>query len=469
MLYPLCSYKTPMRQLVLVLSIFVLSLLGLVALFNTITNTSKQSNIALAANLPDYPAAEQRLSNTLKWRSSNDSIGQENMAAFYALIKKQYPLLFDNPNIEWQEFGPSNWVAKWVGRKADLAPIVWMASPQVAVPTAAQQAKWSVPPFTSSLTTQYIYGQGSQGSKTAMIAMLEVLHDLVQKERLPDRTIYLAFPFPAQAGEAQILKALAQAGTPAEYILQTGGLIAQDMLWDLSTPVALLGVGQLGKAQITLARKSPTMDWKKLVERLREALPCADLKQEAAQQLLHQLSPELPFKQRFVFSNSWLLNWGQQHYFYPRSLSQDLVGVSTRLLPALPDTDTALLQITAPNLAATTLTTIQNILAADSVYVLGNWKWHQGFSTAKIESRSYRLLGNTCKEIFPNIITAPIWVAREDFVANSTVEAPVFYFQPIVQDPSTWQKAQWGVTERISRQNYQRMLQFYHRLLTNSI
>ena len=458
-----------MRQLLLVFVIFILSILGLIALFNTVTNTSKQSNIALVTQLPTYPQAAEHLTTALQWSSSNDSLGQLQLDSFYHWVQQTYPSLFDNPNVEWQEFGPSNWVAKWVGRKADLAPIVWMASPQVNIPTKAQQAAWSVSPFSGHLTSTHIYGQGSQGSKAAMIAMLEVLHAFVQKNRLPDRTIYLAFPFPAQVGEEQILQALAQAGTPAEYILQTGGLIAKDLLWELPTPVALVGIGQMEQAQVKVVRKHPTMNWKVFLGRLQKALPTADLEHETAQELLAQLSPELSFRERFVFSNSWLLDWSQQSYFCPSSLPHQLVGTSVQLSPALPDSDTAWLKVAAPLLEQASLSYIQELLKTDSVIVVSNWKIQKGGATAATESRSYRLLGNTCKEIFPNLMTAPIWVNRPQPLTFSTIQAPIFYFHPIIQDSNSWEKAKWGITERVSRQNYERLLQFYYQLLTNSI
>ncbi|MGH1337801.1 MAG: hypothetical protein ACRBFS_16895 [Aureispira sp.] len=455
-----------MRQLLLVLFIFILSLLGLVALFNTVTNTSKQSNIVLATNLPDYPKAEQHLTEALQWQSSADSMGKAQLVEFYAWIRQAYPLLFNNPNIEWQEFGPSNWVAKWIGRKEDLAPIVWMASPEVTVPTKTQQAAWSVPPFSGSLTSTHIYGKGSQGGKAAMIAMLEVLHHLVAHDRLPDRTLYLAFPFPAQVGEAEVLKTLNYSGTTPEYILQTGGGIAEGLLWELPTPVALLGVGQLAKAQITLVRKKPTINWITFLQRLEQQMPAADLEQEVAQQLLAQLSPELPFQQRFIFSNSWLLNWTKATYFPPSSLPLELVGTTPQLIPTLPDSDTALLQITAPHLEESVLINIKELLKKDSVYVVGNWTEQQGQKTAAIDSRSYRLLGNTCKEVFPNLITAPVWVKRNPKVKQSMDR---FFFQPTFQDPDSWEKAKLDVNERISRKNYKQLLQFYHQLLSNSI
>ncbi len=458
-----------MRQLFLVLIVFLLSLFTLVALFNTVTNTSKQSNIVLATTLPDYPEAEENLTQALRWRSSDDSIGQAQIKDFYAWIRLQYPLLFDNPNLEWQEFGASNWVAKWVGRQADLAPIVWMASPQVTMPTAAERRNWSVTPFAGELTAEHIYGQGSQGSKAAMIAMLEVLQQLIAQERLPDRTIYLAFPFPAQIGEARILKALAQAGTPAEYVLKTGGWVAQNLLWELSAPVALLGVGQLAQADLTLVRKHPKVAWSGVLDRLQAQLPKADLTHNTTRELLQQLSPELPFKQRFIFSNTWLLGWNQDSYFSPNSLPNSLVGTQARLFPSLPDSDTTQLRITAPSLDQATLLSIQTLVKLDSVKVIDNWKWQQGYATADLESRSYRLLGNTCKEVFPNLITAPIWVDQPAAPATKAIKAPIFYFQPVVYEADSWQKAQLGVTERISRQNYQRLLHFYHQLLSNSI
>jgi carboxypeptidase PM20D1 len=375
----------------------------------------------------------------------------------------------DNPNIEWQEFGPSNWVAKWIGRNADLAPIVWVASPEISIPTSKQAANWSMPPFAGHLTDTHIYGQGVQGGKTAMIAMLEVLQALVAQEQLPDRTIYMAFPFPAQAGEAQILKALAQAGTTPEYMLQTGGLIAQDLLWELDAPVAFIGIGQLAQAKISLIKKQSTVDWSNFLNQLEEQLPAVEVEQAAAQHLLQQLSPELPFTKRFVTSNSWLLQWNKSTYFGSHTLAKQLAGTSIQLIPAFTDADTVVLKVTAPQLTTSTLNAIASLINSDSIMVVGDWNVWSHQTTADAGSRSYRLLANTCKEVFPNLLTAPAWIDRKQPPCVSNIPTPIFYFQPIVQDSASWPKAQLGMEESISRSNYQQLLQFYHRLLTNSI
>ena len=98
-------------------------------LFNTANLRSNQSNIQLIDSFPSFEKATSRLANALRIPTTIDSTGQVGSLAFRQWVQQQYPLLFDNPNVSWQSFGQQSWVAKWIGRNSELAPVVLVASP----------------------------------------------------------------------------------------------------------------------------------------------------------------------------------------------------------------------------------------------------------------------------------------------------------------------------------------------------
>ena len=183
-----------MRKLLVVLIIFLLSIIGLVLLFNTMTNSSKQSNINTAKNLPVYPAASERLAQALRIPTTPDSLSPVHFTQFHQWLQQQYPDIFDNPNVEWQTFETHSLVAKWIGRTPELAPIVLVANQHTEEPALETIPEWTFNPFMGKIDKGFIHGQGSQDGKAAMMAMLEAFQDFVKNNVLPNRTIYFAFP-----------------------------------------------------------------------------------------------------------------------------------------------------------------------------------------------------------------------------------------------------------------------------------
>lgn len=464
-----------MRKLLLVLLIFILSIVSLVLLFNTFTNTSKQDQIQPAKGLPNYPEANNRLAKVLRIPTTIDSNSVHNFNRFQAALKEAYPILFDNPNVEWQNFEGLSLVAKWVGRTSELAPIVLVAEQYVEEPNLKTIPKWSFNPFMGKVEQGLIYGQGTQDGKTALMAMLEVFNDLVSQNILPNRTIYFAFPHNSEQGEQAIINALKQAKIQPEFILKTGGLILQDMLWDIAMPTALIGIGSPSISKVTLESKDiSTKVLQQEIQQLRSFLPFVNVSDNSVQHFLNHLSPEMNFNQRLVFSNQWLLSNVQQKWLQKNAFSKTTFGTNIFLQKISADssntTITELLFV-APQMQQNLEQWIKNHLQHPQIRLLKQPQiQHSNQILAPIDNRTYRFISNTCKEVFPNVITAPILVqppSKVNWQAN--IDADIYYFHPVLYTSERWEQHQKKVDAKISVKNYQQMIQFYYQLINNRI
>lgn len=464
-----------MRKLLLVLLIFILSIVSLVLLFNTFTNTSKQDQIQPAKGLPNYPEANNRLAKVLRIPTTIDSNSVHNFNRFQAALKEAYPILFDNPNVEWQNFEGLSLVAKWVGRTSELAPIVLVAEQYVEEPNLKTIPEWSFNPFMGKVEQGLIYGQGTQDGKTALMAMLEVFNDLVSQNILPNRTIYFAFPHNSEQGEQAIINALKQAKIQPEFILKTGGLILQDMLWDIAMPTALIGIGSPSVSKVTLESKDiSTKVLQQEIQQLRSFLPFVNVSDNSVQHFLNHLSPEMNFNQRLVFSNQWLLSNVQQKWLQKNAFSKTTFGTNIFLQKISADssntTITELLFV-APQMQQNLEQWIKNHLQHPQIRLLKQPQiQHSNQILAPIDNRTYRFISNTCKEVFPNVITAPILVqppSKVNWQAN--IDADIYYFHPVLYTSETWEQHQKKVDAKISVKNYQQMIQFYYQLINNRI
>ncbi|BDS13850.1 M20/M25/M40 family metallo-hydrolase [Aureispira anguillae] len=464
-----------MRKLLIVLLVFVLSIISLILVFNTFINTSKQSKIQLVQELPQYPNAPKRLAQALRIPTIPDSNLTANFSRFQALIQKNYPAIFNNPNVEWQYFEQFSWVAKWVGRTSELAPIVLVAEQYVEEPELKHIPEWSYNPFMGKIDQEFVYGQGAQNGKAAMLAMLEVFNTLVRQNTLPERTIYFAFPHNTQQGEKAIIQALQSAQIAPEFILKTGGLISQNILWDLTMPMALIGVGRQSVAQITLeAKNSTAKPIIQAVQQLKAALPLVEMEAASINDFLTYISPEMPFGQRLIFSNQWLLNNIQQKQLQNNSLTKAIFGhnITSHLTPQDSNkTSLGTVTLTGSNLNHNLEQWVKSHLQHPKVQLLGQAQFlYKNQKRAAINNGAYRLISNTCKEIFPHIISAPILVNKTSKVNwQANLNTDIYYFHPVIYTPTRWEKAQKKIDNKINIKNYEQMMQFYYQLIMNSI
>lgn len=464
-----------MRKLLLVLLIFILSIVSLVLLFNTFTNTSKQDQIQPAKGLPEYPEAGNRLAEVLRIPTISDSNSVHNFNRFQATLKKSYPVLFNNPNVEWQRFEGLSLVAKWVGRTSELAPIVLVAEQYTEEPALEMIPKWSFNPFMGKVEQGVIYGQGTQDGKTALMAMLEVFNQLVSQDILPNRTIYFAFPHNSEEGEQAIINALKQAKIQPDFILKTGGLISQDILWDIDLPTALIGIGSPSVSKVTLESKNiPIKNLLQQIEQLRAALPFVNVEDNAVQHFLNHLSPEMNFNQRLVFSNQWLLNNVQQKWLQKNAFSKAAFGHNIYVQKMTNDSSNTCiteLLFVAPQLQDNLEQWLKNHLQHPQIRLLKEVQiQYKNQVLSPVDNRSYRFISNTCKEVFPNVITAPILVQSPSKINwQANIDADIYYFHPVVYTPKTWELYQKKIDAKISLKNYQQMIQFYYQLINNRI
>lgn len=462
-----------MRKLLLVFLLFLASLLGLWVLFNTLTLSSRQSNIPPVSSLPIYPDAPLRLKQALRFRTTNDSLGRRAMHDFYQWVQRSYPNLFQHPKIEWQNIGEHNWVLKWSGHLPDQPPIVFLASPEVTYPNTEQLPEWTYDPFLGKSDSNAIYGQGTQGGKAAMIALLTVLDSLVQTHPVPARTIYMAFPYPNALGSNALLQALQktsqQTGVAPAYLLHTGGGIQQSGWASIDAPIAQIGTGQLAGADFPLLREQASTSWATAYTPSRQTLAHPNLDHPMVTRFLADLVPELAFGDRMVFANGWLLALCSSSYFQEAAWLQQQLGGQIHLYTS-PDSDTACLRIYVPSQTMLpTSSALQAALAPHGFQVLAPTRQWTARHTAVVEHRSYQQLSNTCKEVFPQLLTTPTWVATPPALTTVPLPAPLYHFHPVVYTKTSWQKAQKGVSEPLPKAAYQQWLQFYHRLLANAI
>jgi acetylornithine deacetylase/succinyl-diaminopimelate desuccinylase-like protein len=114
-----------------------------------------------------------------------------------------------------------NIVARWSGA-GSLRPLLLMAHTDV-VP--ADQAQWSVPPFSAEVRDGYLYGRGAQDDKSLLAAELAVMTELKRQGTVLRRDVILLAESDEEAGSTGIQWLIRNAWPKidAEFALNEGG------------------------------------------------------------------------------------------------------------------------------------------------------------------------------------------------------------------------------------------------------
>lgn len=466
-----------MRKLLLILLLFCFCIIGMLLLFNTANLRTNQSNIQAINEFPHFEQATIRLAQALRISTTTDSLVQSSDIQFRQWVKQQYPILFKNPNVRWQSFGQQSWVAKWIGRNSELAPVVLVASPFSEEPKLENIPSWTYNPLLGKIDNDFIYGLGSRGGKTVMIALLEVLEHYLSQDSLPDRTLYFAFPSNDNKEKIALGEALKQANIHPEFILNTGGLICKkNTLWNLKRPVAMIGISHHSMYKIKL--DGPANEGIPLLEQeinqVQKSLPAIDLDQPVLQQFIKKIAPELSFGKRMIFANQWLLSNLQKKQLLQHPVTQYFFGTNLETIRLVQDSlrrsmSTLKLSSTAPFKGLEQWLNLQ--IQHPQIQLIGIEKKEQIQSSyAPMQNFAYRIIENTCKEVFPDLVSCPT-INREAPLLEwqNSVDTDIYYFHPLVYDFEGFELKKQQIDDKISRKNYLQMLQFYYQLIHNII
>jgi carboxypeptidase PM20D1 len=136
-------------------------------------------------------------------------------------------------------------------------PILITAHQDVVPVEPGTENDWTEPPFSGAIRDGVLWGRGALDIKIHLIAAMEALERLLQKGFLPKRDIYLAFghdeEIGGQEGAQRIAEHFKRQGLRFAFVLDEGGCVVANVLPGVDNPIAFVGVGEKGYANIQLS------------------------------------------------------------------------------------------------------------------------------------------------------------------------------------------------------------------------
>lgn len=243
---------------------------------------------------------------------------EEEFAAFHAFLRGAFPRVHESLARESPDGRAL--LFTWPGRRPELAPAVLMAHMDVVPVEPDTEDKWTYPPFGGRVADGYVWGRGALDDKAGLMAILEATEALLAEGWQPDRTFLLAFGGDEEVGgtrgAARIAARLTLEGVRPAVVVDEGGFLVEGLLEGVRAPVALLGIGEKGYANIRLTvrgagghasvppREPAAAVLGRALDRLaRHPMPT---RLEPAAPTFEAMAPEMGLLARALVANRWL-------------------------------------------------------------------------------------------------------------------------------------------------------------------
>ncbi len=486
----------PVRRGLRGLGIVLLALL-VILVAKALLTRSKQVVVDPAEGVPvDEAKAAQHLSRAITFKTiSHQEAAKNDPAAFqglHAALQEMFPKA--HQTLTREVVGEHSLLYTWKGKDPSKAPVLLMAHMDVVPIETGTEPLWEKPPFEGTIADGFVWGRGAMDFKDGVVGILEAAEALLAQGFTPERTVYLAFGHDEEVsglkGAQAISALLASRNVKLAYVLDEGMFVTQGILKGIDAPVALIGLAEKGYVTVELVVEaqgghSSVPPRPTAIGILAHALvrlenhPMPARIEGPAKALFETLAPEMPFGNKLILSNLWLLS-----------------PVAKAVLSGNPATDAMLRTTTAPTMLEGSVK--ENVLPARARAVV-NFRILPGDTIASVldhvnrtisdprvkasalegngqepspvsplENPGYRSIERTVRQIFQGAIVAPSLVlGATDSRHYQKLADGVYRFSPLRMGDTDRPRFH-GTNERISTKNFAECIRFYAQLIKNT-
>lgn len=369
-------------------------------------------------------------------------------------------------------------------------PIILIAHYDVVPIESKTRDQWTYSPFSGEIADGYVWGRGALDTKITMISALEALEQVIEEGIEPSRDIYLAFGHDEEVfgrnGAAKIVEHFKEAGIGFEYLIDEGGCVTVDSIGEVKKPVAVVGIGEKGYADIELkitsdSGHSSTPPPHTSVGMMSQVINRLENNQRpmslvATKGFFKKIGPEMVGAQKFIVTNLWLFG-----PLFKRIFSKTPNG------NALLRTTTAATMISGsmkPNVLPKVVTAVVNfrIASHETLEDIVNHVKYQGRDLplevkvldganpsrlSSDQSAGFKLIEKGINEVFGDVVVAPyLTLARTDSAQYEPVVKDMYRFAPYMVTKAELATIH-SVNERISEKNVNDGLSFYKYIIKN--
>jgi carboxypeptidase PM20D1 len=303
----------------------ILALVLIVMVARTLMISAPAQEAAAPPILVDSNFVAQHLAQAIRFQtvSYGDGVKEDEktkaLEAMHAWMETTYPYFHEAAGPE--KFGESL-LFTWIGKNPNLPPVMLMAHLDVVPVVPGTEKDWMHAPFSGDIADGFVWGRGTLDDKGQLITILEAANRLAMTGFQPERTIMFALGQDEEVGgnkgNAAIAKALTSRGTHFAWVLDEGSSIMNEPYPGVRKPVAFVSNAEKGYLSLELtahgegghaARPSRDLALPRLSSAVLNVVshPFESDLDEIQRAKLTILAPLVPFTDRFVLANLWLM------------------------------------------------------------------------------------------------------------------------------------------------------------------
>lgn len=483
-------------------------LLGLLALLlllaaavgiNTARKGSRQLQVQpLTPVAVDAQAVAERLAEAVRLKTvsahQDATLNADQFKALHTLLQTRFPKA--HAVLQREVVGDLSLLYTWQGTDPKAKPILLLAHQDVVPVAPGTEGDWKQPPFSGAVADGYVWGRGAWDDKGNLMSQMEAVEMLVASGYQPTRTVYLAFGADEEIGglrgAAQIAARLKSQGVTLDFVIDEGLLVLDGVVPGVRQPAALVGIAEKGYMSVVLRIAAtpghssvPPLKGTSAIAMLSASLKRLDDEQLPAAlqgvafEMFDTLAPEMSGFSRVALSNLWLFGPLVQKQLEGAASTNAMLrtttaltivnaGIKDNVLPGRAE-GTVNFRLLPGDTPDKVLQHMRSKVAAPEgqyeLFALEHGKPAELYKVAPTASRQYATLNQTIREVFPDAVVAPgLMVAGTDSIHFGEISDHIFKFSPI-RATSEDLKRFHGTNERLSIQNYQDAIRFYHRLI----
>ncbi|MFN8285653.1 MAG: M20/M25/M40 family metallo-hydrolase [Chitinophagales bacterium] len=482
-----------MKKFLLFLLVVLVILVGIIA-FKTSRFKSKQIVNADGKRrefLMDE-AAVTRLSNAVKIStiSYDDTLksNQQSYDSFFVFLRQQYATVFEK--LEDTVLNNRGLLLKWKGKNENALPVILYAHLDVVPIEETTISEWKHQPFSGDVADGFIWGRGTLDDKGSLISIFEAVNKLVNKNFVPERTVYLAFGSDEEVGGGRGAAAIAEyfrlQKQRFEFYMDEGGMVSQGIVPNINRPVALIGTAEKGYVTLELSVNMPgghssrparetAMDV--LVNAVKKLHDNPDKRKisPAVEEFLDYVGPEMKSPFNAVFANRWLFKplilneyeKSAEGFALLRTTNVTTVinaGVKENVIPTLVEAKVNYRILTGETVAQ--VVEHAGILIGDERVKIKVGEIYEPSRNSASTTYGFQLIQQSCAEVFPDAIVTPfLMLGSTDSKHFQDLTENTYRYFPCRFDKELLGTIH-GINERIGVKDYMETIAFYETLLT---
>lgn len=360
---------------------------------------------------------------------------------------------------------------------------------------------WSSDPFKTVLKDNYIYARGAIDAKHLLMSMLEALEYMIKRGFRPKRSFYLVF------GHDEEISGLEGARNVAlllsdrikhsnwdklEYILDEGNIISETKFPGLNSNIGLIGVSEKGYLTVKLSvtgqvghgsmppSQTSIAKLSSVVGRFHSHLLPSFFGQGVEKEMIDIFAAYASWPYKLLYANLWLFKPVFEYIFSSDPSTNSLIRSSTAVTlmsggtkeNVLPDSATAYI-----NHRVHPLQSIGEILDFDRRVIndptilverVNNSREPSPIAPYCDDCYGFQLIKQSILQVYPGTIVVPsTFLAASDSRWYTNLTDSIYKFSAIAVHLEEMKRFH-GNDERISLENYENLINFYHHLIQNS-